>query len=92
MKKNELLKAVANTTEGKFTQKDVDEILVTFSDVVVDTLKKDKNEKITLANLGTFSSKHVAEKSGVSAINGKPWHKDEHDEIVFKVSKPLKNI
>ncbi len=86
MTKDLLLKEISNRVEGA-TKQDIKVILEAFEDVVVDTLKGDINEKITFGKLGSFKGKEVPAKDGISAINGKSWHTDKHNEIVFKMSK-----
>ena len=91
MNKDMLLKEIANRIEGA-TKSDVNVVLDTFEDVIFDTLKADSSEKIKFGKLGTFSVKAVPAKDGISAINGKPWHTDAHNEIKFTMSKTNKNI
>lgn len=91
MTKDLLLKEIANRVEGA-SKADIKVIIDTFEDVIFDTLKADSSEKIKFGKLGTFSVKEVPAKDGISAINGKPWHTDEHKEIAFKMSKTNKNI
>ena len=75
------------------TQKQVDAVIAAFSDVVVDTLADNRDDKVTLGNLGTFKVKHVPERSGVAALaGGKEWTKPAHDEICFKMSKSTKEL
>lgn len=91
MNKDMLLKEIANRIEGA-SKSDVNVVLDTFEDVIFDTLKADSSEKIKFGKLGTFSVKAVPAKDGISAINGKPWHTDAHNEIKFTMSKTNKNI
>lgn len=91
MNKDMLLKEIANRIEGA-TKSDVNVVLDTFEDVIFDTLKADSSEKIKFGKLGAFSVKAVPAKDGISAINGKPWHTDAHNEIKFTMSKTNKNI
>lgn len=91
MTKDLLLKEIANRVEGA-SKADVNVVLDTFEDVIFDTLKADSSEKIKFGKLGTFSVKAVPAKDGISAINGKPWHADAHNEIKFTMSKANKNI
>lgn len=91
MNKDMLLKEIANRIEGA-TKSDVNVVLDTFEDIIFDTLKADSSEKIKFGKLGAFSVKAVPAKDGISAINGKPWHTDAHNEIAFKMSKANKNI
>ena len=92
MKKNEMIKSISAKIEG-MTQKDVDAVLSAYAEVVVETLAANRDEKITLPNLGTFKVKHVAERSGVATLGGdKPWTKPAHDEITFKISGAIKEL
>ena len=94
MTKNEMIKAVSERVEGA-TNKLVDEVLKAYADVVVDTLKENKDEKVTLPNIGTFSVKAVPERSGkvmMGANVGSTWTKPAHDEICFKITKSVKEI
>lgn len=90
MKKQDLMRTIARKTG--FSQKDISAVLEAYADTIVETLSNDKDEKVVLPNVGTFKVKNVAARDGVSAINGKAWHKDEHSEIVFKTLNALKNI
>lgn len=91
MTKNDVLKNVASKLDGR-SQKDVSAVLDAFEEVIVETLKADSNEFISVGKLGKFKVKAVPARDGVSAINGKPWHTDAHSEITFKMSKTAKNI
>lgn len=90
MVKNEMLKMVAE--KASMTQKEVETALTAYVEVVAETLAKDTKEKVALGNLGSFKVKEVPARDGVSAINGKPWHTDAHNEITFKMSKTAKMI
>ena len=91
MVKNDLVKKVSNITE--VSRKDTEAVINALSEVIADTLSADKTEKITLPGIGTFKVKHVSERSGVTALGDKkPWTKPAHDEIVFKVSKTVKEV
>lgn len=90
MKKQDLMRTIASKTG--FSQKDINTVLEAYADTIIETLSNDKEEKVVLPNIGTFKVKNVAARDGVSAINGKAWHTDEHSEIVFKVLKALKSI
>ena len=94
MTKQEMIKAVNEKVEGA-TNKLVDEILKAYADVVFETLKKDKKEKVTLPNIGTFSVKEVPERSGKVMMGenaGSTWTKPAHDEICFKITKSVREI
>lgn len=86
-----LLKTISERIEGA-SKADIKVVIDTFEDVIFDTLKADSSEKIKFGKLGAFSVKAVPAKDGISAINGKPWHTDAHNEITFKMSKANKNI
>lgn len=91
MVKNEMIKKVAEVSG--LSQKDVDTVLTAYATTVVNTLTENKDEKITLPELGTFSVKHVAERSGIAALaGGKAWTKPAHDEIQFKITKSIKEL
>lgn len=91
MNKTDILKKIAESTE--LSQKNVDDVLAAYANLVKETLASDKDEKVTLPGLGTFSVKHVSERSGVAALaGGKAWTKPEHDEIRFKISSSVKEI
>ncbi len=87
-----MIKKINNRIDG-VTQKETEAVLEALSEVIVDTLKNDKNEKITLPGLGVFSVKHVAERSGVAALAGnKARTKPAHDKITFQIKNSLKEI
>lgn len=93
MNKTDVLKKIAETTE--LSQKNVDDVLATYANVVKETLASDKNEKVTLPGLGAFSVKHVGERKGIVQLGdkkGTTWTTPEHDEIRFKVSSNAKEI
>ena len=100
MTKDFMLKEVSEratdivATEGKkFTKKEVEAVIKAYVDCVIENLTNDKTEKVTLPGVGTFSVKHVNEKSGVAALaGGKEWTKPAHDEICFKMSKSVKEL
>ena len=100
MTKDLMLKEVSEratdivATEGKkFTKKEVAAVIKAYVDCVVENLTNDKTEKVTLPGIGTFSVKHVAEKSGVAALaGGKAWTVPAHDEIKFTISKSVKTL
>ena len=92
MTKQEMIKAVNEKVEGA-TNKLVDDVLKAYAEVVFETLGKDKNEKVTLPNIGTFSVKEVPERRGISALGEKKeWVKPAHSEIAFKIIKSVKEI
>ena len=91
MNKIDMVKVIAEATE--LSQKNVDDVLKAYADLVKETLVANTDEKVSLPGLGTFSVKHVGERSGVAALaGGKAWTKPEHDEIRFKISSKVKEI
>jgi nucleoid DNA-binding protein len=91
MNKIDMVKVIAEATE--LSQKNVDDVLKAYADLVKETLAANTDEKVSLPGLGTFSVKHVNERSGVAALaGGKAWTKPEHDEIRFKISSNVKEI
>lgn len=92
MKKVELMRAIANKVEGA-SQKDIAIVLNAYVETVIETLEVDRDEKVSLPGIGTFSVKHVPERKGISQIGeAKTWVKPAHDEIQFKISKKVKEI
>lgn len=94
MNKTNLIKNVADRVEG-ISQKDVDAVLAAYVGVVKDALAKDKDEKVTLPGIGTFSVKHVPERTGIVQLGeskGSTWTKPAHDELVFKIAKSVKEL
>lgn len=91
MVKNEMLKNVAS--EAGTTSKVADEVLSAYGKFVLSVLAEKKDEKIPLPGIGTFSVKHVSERSGIAALaGGKEWTKPAHDEIHFKINKSVKEL
>ena len=91
MVKNDLLKKIADKTE--LSQKDIDSVLISYVDVVNETLSENREEKITLGNLGSFKAKTVPERKGKIMLGdkkGEEYCVPEHDEITFKMSKSAK--
>lgn len=100
MTKDLMLKEVAERASDimeaenrKFTKKEINAFLQAYTECVIDNLVDDKTEKIPLPGIGTFTVKHVAEKSGVAALaGGKAWTVPEHDEIKFTITKSVKTL
>lgn len=91
MNKLDMIKSVAS--EAEVTNKVAEAVIDTYSKFVIGALSENKDEKITLPGLGTFSVKHVAERSGVAALaGGKEWTKPAHDELKFTISKSVKTL
>lgn len=82
-----------NATVKKFTKKEVAALLQAYAECVIDNLVDNKDEKIPMPGIGTFSAKHVAEKSGVATLaGGKAWTVPEHDEVKFTITKSVKTL
>ena len=93
MNKIEFVKKIADVSTEEVNQKQINAVLAAIESVVRDVLIENRDEKITLPGLGSFSVKHVAERSGIAALaGGKEWTKPAHDEICFKISKSVKQI
>lgn len=94
MTKHDLVKKISedilNNTEVKLSMENVGLVLDSLGRVIPTELDSDRTEKITLPGLGKFSVKHVKTRSGVTV--GKPWTKESHDEITFKISKMIKEL
>lgn len=92
MTKDMLITKISEKAE--ITKKDTRAVIEALAEVVMETLREDKNEKITIAPLGSFQTKFVAGREGVSRMGGaeKPWKTEDHSEITFKMSKSVKTI
>ena len=91
MNKVDMIKAVAS--EAEVSNKVAEAVMDAYGKFVLGTLSESKDEKITLPGLGSFSVKHVAERSGVAALaGGKEWTKPAHDELKFTISKSVKTL
>lgn len=91
MTKNDMIKNVAS--EADVANKVAEAVIDAYGKFVLGVLSENKDEKITLPGLGSFSVKHVAERSGVAALaGGKEWTKPAHDELKFTISKSAKQI
>ena len=91
MTKTEMIKNIAFGAD--VTSEVAEAVMDVYSKFVFGILNEKRDEKITLPGLGTFSVKHVPERSGVSVLaGGKEWTKPAHDEIQFKLSKSIKEL
>ena len=91
MNKVDMIKAVAS--ESEVTNKVAEAVIDAYGKFVLGALSENKDEKVPLPGIGTFSVKHVAERSGVAALaDGKKWTKPEHDELKFTISKSVKTL
>lgn len=91
MNKVDMIKAVAS--EADVANKVVEAVVDAYGKFVLGALNENRDEKVPLPGLGSFSVKHVAERSGVAALaGGKEWTKPAHDELKFTISKSAKQI
>lgn len=94
MNKLNLVKAMANKVENG-TQCAAEEYLNAFSDVVIETLKDNKDDKVTLPGLGSFKVKKCAARKGTVRFGenaGSEWTTPEHYELTFSFTKAIKTI
>lgn len=92
MVKVDLLRSITRKLDG-CSQKDVMAVLDAYAEVVLETLTNDKTEKVPLLGIGSFTVKHVPERSGVATLaDGKEWTVPEHDEVKFTISKSVKTL
>lgn len=89
MVKVDVLREIKSKVKG-VNYADIEVILTAYSEVVKETLLKDKDEKVPLPGIGSFSVKHINEKNGF--MNGKEWHKDAEDQLTFKINKSVKTL
>ena len=88
MNKAALIEVVASKT--KLTKKQVEEVIETMLDTIIDSLKK--KEEVVLTGFGTFSAKTRHARKGVNPQN--PSEKIDIPEVVipkFKSGKALKD-
>lgn len=93
MVKKEIIDRIAEKANA--TKKDTEAVLQEFEQLIIDTLTKNRDEKITLGTLGTFKVKNIPERKGTISFGdkkGKEWVKPAHDEIYFKVSKSSRDL
>lgn len=91
MNKIEMIKLVAS--EAEVTNKVAEVVVDAYGKLVLGALNENRDEKVPLPGIGTFSVKHVAERSGVAALaGGKEWTKPAHDELKFTISKSVKEL
>lgn len=91
----DIMNANMEKAKYKITKKETEAILRAFADCVIDNITENKTEKIPLPGIGSFTAKHVAEKSGTVQLGdnkGSTWHKDAEDQLVFKVSTAVKTL
>lgn len=94
MTKTILLKNIAGKLEG-CSQKDVSAVLDAFEEVIVETLKANATESVSVGKLGKFKVKTVPERRGKIMMGdrkGEEYVTPQHDEICFKMSKSAKQL
>lgn len=87
MIKKDLVQAVAKKT--KFKQKEIDMILDTMLEEIMDTVSN--GEKVTIVNFGVFEPKVKAEKRGTNPSNGKPLVIPQKTVPYFRAGEGFKN-
>lgn len=93
MTKNELVNKIVEKTD--MYKKNCEDVINALSDVVIESLTENHDEKITIPGLGTFKVKDVPERTGKVMMGdkkGDTWVKPAHSEITFKMSKSVKDI
>lgn len=93
MKKNELIKEIANRSTEEVNQKQVGAVLAALESVVRDVVTTD--DDVTIPGICKVKSKIVPERTGkvmIGANKGNTWVKSEHKEATVKIVKSLKNI
>lgn len=91
MNKIDMIREIAS--EADITNKVAEAVMDAYGKFVFGSLNENRDEKIPLPGIGTFSVKHVAERSGVAALaGGKEWTKPAHDELKFTISKSVRSI
>lgn len=91
MNKVDMIKAVAS--EAEVTNKVAEAVIDAYGKFVLGVLNENYEEKVPLPGIGSFSVKHVSERSGVAALaGGKEWTKPAHDELKFIISKSVKTL
>lgn len=88
MKKLELIKAITSKVDG-VTQQQVGEVIDALGEVVVEAVR-DKEDSVTLTNLGTFKCKKVKAHSGHNPLTGKTISIPATKGIQFKPLTTLK--
>lgn len=92
MTKAELVKSIGNKVDG-VNQKQIDEVLVALSEIVVDVVKA--NDKVAIPNIGTVSVKDVPERRGKIMMGdrkGEEYVVEAHREPKIKLAKSFKEV
>lgn len=86
MNRRELVAQLAEKTD--FSQKDVDRVLRSFCEIIVDTLKKGEN--IRLIGFGTFTTKRKTARTGKNPRTGEEITIPASVTPMFKAGKGFK--
>lgn len=91
MNKVDMIREIAS--EAEVTNKVAEAVIDAYGKFVLGVLNENHDEKVSLPGIGTFSVKHVAERSGIAALaGGKKWTKPAHDELKFTISKSVRSF
>ena len=86
MNKSELVEQLA--TRAGLDKRQAEAALMAFVDTIKDAAKS--GEKVSVLGFGTFAPKDVPAKSGVSALNGKPWKTPAAKAVRFSMGSGFK--
>ena len=87
MNKSELVEQLA--TRAGLDKRQAEAALMAFVDTIKDAAKS--GEKVSVLGFGTFAPKDVPAKSGVSALNGKPWKTSASKAVRFTMGSGFKD-
>ncbi|HHV71539.1 MAG TPA: HU family DNA-binding protein [Clostridia bacterium] len=87
MNKGELVKEMA--VKSGLTQKDVQKVLDSFFDTIIETVKK--GDKVQLVGIGSFEAKHREARKGRNPQTGEEIEIPARTDLVFKPGKQLKD-
>ncbi len=93
MTKAELLKKITEKTN--ISRKETEDVLSALSEIIMETLTENREEKIPFEKLGSFKVKNVSERKGQIILGekaGEEYCVPAHDEITFKMSKSIKTL
>ena len=85
MNKGELVKEMA--VKSGLTQKDVQKVLDSFFDTIIETVKK--GDKVQLVGIGSFEAKHREARKGRNPQTKKEMLIPAKNVVKFKVSSEL---
>jgi DNA-binding protein HU-beta len=87
MNKGELVKEMA--VKSGLTQKDVQKVLDSFFDTVIETLKT--GDKVQLVGIGSFEARKRDARKGRNPRTGEEIEIPARTDLVFKAGKQLKD-